>query len=116
MSYMFYYSERPGTPAARKLTDDVPLEVKKRRLQEIIDLQTSISHDHNQADIGKTFKVLIEGESKRSDADWKGRNSQNKMVIFPKVAGTAAGQYVWVTIGEATSATLLGTQDASLRS
>ncbi len=116
MSYMFYYSERPGTPAARKLADDVPLPVKKRRLQEIIDLQTSISHDHNQADIGKSFKVLIEGESKRSDTDWKGRNSQNKMVIFPKVAGTAAGDYVWVTICDATSATLLGTQDASRRS
>ncbi len=115
LSYMFYYSERPGTPAARKLEDDVPLEVKKRRLQEIIDLQTSISHDHNQADIGKTFKVLIEGESKRSDSDWKGRNSQNKVVIFPKVEGTAAGGYVWVTVTDATSATLLGTQDTSCR-
>ena len=109
MSYMFYYSERPGTPAARKLTDDVPLAVKKRRLQEIIDLQTTISNELNVNDIGKSFKVLIEGESKRSDRDWKGRNSQNKMVIFPKTPGTRAGDYVRVTIEDATSATLLGT-------
>ncbi|WP_116124619.1 tRNA (N6-isopentenyl adenosine(37)-C2)-methylthiotransferase MiaB [Lewinella sp. IMCC34183] len=110
MSYMFFYSERPGTPAARKLTDDVPLEVKKRRLQEIIDLQTTISDERNRADIGTTFTVLIEGESKRSDADWKGRNTQNKMVIFPRLAGTAPGDYVSVTITDATSATLLGNQ------
>ncbi|NJB85141.1 tRNA-2-methylthio-N6-dimethylallyladenosine synthase [Lewinella marina] len=110
MSYMFYYSERPGTPAARKLTDDVPLEVKKRRLQEIINRQTALSDELNRQDIGKTFRVLIEGESKRSDADWKGRNTQNKMVIFPKVAGTAAGDYVYVTVEDATSATLLGRQ------
>ena len=110
MSYMFYYSERPGTPAARKLTDDVPLAIKKRRLQEVIELQTHISNELNVSDVGKTFKVLIEGESKRSDADWKGRNSQNKMVIFPKVAGTRPGDYVRVAIHEATSATLLGNQ------
>ncbi|WP_116105344.1 tRNA (N6-isopentenyl adenosine(37)-C2)-methylthiotransferase MiaB [Lewinella sp. IMCC34191] len=112
MSYMFYYSERPGTPAARKLTDDVPLDVKKRRLQEVIDLQTTISDELNRKDIGKSFKVLIEGESKRSDADWKGRNSQNKMVIFPKVPGTQPGDYVEVSVHDATSATLLGTQIA----
>ena len=112
MSYMFYYSERPGTPAARKLTDDVPLDVKKRRLQEVIDLQTTISDELNRKDIGKSFKVLIEGESKRSDADWKGRNSQNKMVIFPKVPGTQPGDYVEVSVHDATSATLLGTQVA----
>ncbi len=110
MSYMFYYSERPGTPAARKLTDDVPLEVKKRRLQEVINLQTNISNDLNVKDIGKTFKVLIEGESKRYDADWKARNSQNKMVIFPKLPGTSPGDYVMVHVHEATSATLLGKQ------
>ncbi len=108
MSYMFYYSERPGTPAARKLTDDVPLAVKKRRLQEIIDLQTGISHELNQCDIGKTFRVLIEGESKRSAMDWKGRNSQNKMVIFAKTGHHQPGNYVNVRITEATSATLLG--------
>jgi tRNA-2-methylthio-N6-dimethylallyladenosine synthase len=109
MSYMFFYSERPGTPAARKLEDDVPLEVKKRRLQEIINLQTEISRKHNLADVGKTFKVLIEGDSKKSDQDWKARNSQNKMVIFPKVPGKhQPGDYVTVTVHDATSATLFG--------
>jgi len=86
MSYMFFYSERPGTLAHRKLEDDVPIEVKKRRLQEIIRLQNQISFKHNQADIGKTFKVLIEGTSKKSEDDFKGRNSQKKMVVFPKNA------------------------------
>ncbi|THH41676.1 tRNA (N6-isopentenyl adenosine(37)-C2)-methylthiotransferase MiaB [Neolewinella litorea] len=114
MSYMFYYSERPGTPAARKLNDDVPLEVKKRRLQEIIDRQTALSDALNRQDIGKTYRVLIEGASKRSDQDWKGRNSQNKMVIFPKLDGSAPGDYVHVTIHDATSATLLGTQQTTV--
>lgn len=108
MSYMFFYSERPGTMAARKYKDDIPLEVKKRRLQEIIQLQTQVSRAHNQRDIGKTFKVLIEGTSKKSDQDFKGRNSQNKMIVFPKLAGFQAGDYVYVKVKEATSATLLG--------
>ena len=112
MSYMFYYSERPGTPAARKLADNVPLEIKKRRLQEVIDLQTQVSNDLNLNDVGRTFKVLIEGTSKRSEADWKGRNSQNKMVIFPRLPETGPGDYVWVKILSATSATLLGEQVA----
>ncbi len=108
MSYMFFYSERPGTLAGRKYEDDIPLEIKKRRLTEVVDLQTTISHDLNQKDIGQTFRVLIEGDSKRSDQDFKGRNSQNKMIIFPKKAGLAAGDYVQVKVREATSATLLG--------
>jgi tRNA-2-methylthio-N6-dimethylallyladenosine synthase len=109
MSYMFFYSERPGTLAARKLTDDIPMATKKRRLQEIINLQTEISRKHNLADVGKTFKVLIEGDSKKSDQDWKARNSQNKMVIFPKVPGKhQPGDYVTVTVHDATSATLFG--------
>ncbi len=108
MSYMFYYSERPGTPAARKLEDDVPMEVKKRRLQEIIRLQTGISLKNNQKDIGKIFKVLIEGTSKRSDSDFKGRNSQNKMIVFPKKEGLKPGDYVHVKVFDATSATLKG--------
>lgn len=108
MSYMFFYSERPGTMAARKYEDDIPLETKKRRLQEIIQLQTKVSQAHNQRDIGKTFKVLIEGTSKKSDQDFKGRNSQNKMIVFPKVAGYKAGDYVYVTVNKATSATLIG--------
>ena len=108
MSYMFFYSERPGTLAARKYPDDIPLAVKKRRLQEVIDLQTGISAELNRADIGKTFEVLIEGDSKRSAADFKGRNSQNKMIIFPKQPGYAPGDYVRVKVREASSATLLG--------
>jgi tRNA-2-methylthio-N6-dimethylallyladenosine synthase len=108
MSYMFAYSERPGTPAARKLQDDVPEEVKKRRLTEVIRRQNQVSFQHNQADIGKTFSVLIEGDSKRSDQEWKGRNSQNKMVVFPKKGSEKPGEYVLVTIAAATSATLIG--------
>jgi tRNA-2-methylthio-N6-dimethylallyladenosine synthase len=108
MSYMFYYSERPGTLAARKYEDDIPLEVKKRRLTEIVRLQNQISHNVNQKDVGKTFKVLIEGDSKRSDLDFKGRNSQNKMVIFPKAEGLKMGDYCHVKITSATSATLIG--------
>ena len=108
MSYMFYYSERPGTLAARKYPDDIPLEVKKRRLQEVIRLQNQVSFRHNQQDIGKTFKVLIEGNSKRSDQQFKGRNSQNKMVVFPKAEGLKAGDYAMVKVQDATSATLIG--------
>lgn len=108
MSYMFYYSERPGTLAARKYEDDIPLQTKKRRLQEIINVQSQVSLKHNQADIGKTFEVLIEGNSKKSDQDWKGRNSQNKMIIFPKSGDFKPGDYVQVKVNVATSATLIG--------
>lgn len=108
MSYMFFYSERPGTLAARKYEDDIPLATKKRRLAEIIRLQSQISFQLNQADIGKTFEVLIEGTSKKSDNDFKGRNSQNKMIIFPKRIGLQPGDYVQVKVLETTSATLKG--------
>lgn len=108
MSYMFFYSERPGTLAARKYKDDIPEELKKRRLSEIIRLQNQISFRHNQRDIGKVFKVLIEGDSKRSDADFSGRNTQNKMVVFPKKQDLKPGDYTFVRIKDATSATLLG--------
>jgi tRNA-2-methylthio-N6-dimethylallyladenosine synthase len=108
MSYMFFYSERPGTLAARKYPDDVPHDVKKRRLQEIVDKQSEVSLRHNLADIGKTFKVLIEGNSKKSDNDFKGRNSQNKMIVFPKVDNLKPGDYIWVKVTGATSATLMG--------
>jgi tRNA-2-methylthio-N6-dimethylallyladenosine synthase len=108
MSYMFAYSERPGTPAAKKYADDVPEEVKKRRLSEVIRLQNQISLRHNQADIGKTCKVLIEGDSKRSDQEFKGRNTQNKVVVFPKAPGLAPGSYADVRIHTVTGATLIG--------
>ena len=112
MSYMFYYSERPGTLAAKKYEDDIPLEVKKRRLSEIIQVQTEVSRRLNQQDIGKTFKVLIEGDSKKSALDFKGRNSQNKMIVFPKKEGLKPGDYVQVKVTEATSATLIGAIEA----
>ncbi len=108
MSYMFYYSERPGTLAAKKYEDDIPLEVKKRRLQEVVELQMEVSKVSNQEDIGKTFKILIEGDSKKSNLHFKGRNSQNKMVICPKKEGYKAGDYAQVRITETTRATLLG--------
>jgi tRNA-2-methylthio-N6-dimethylallyladenosine synthase len=108
MSYMFAYSERPGTLAARKYADDIPDEVKKRRLEEVITLQNRISLAHNLRDNGKTVQVLIEGDSKKSDKDFKGRNPQNKMVVFPKGNDQQPGDYVQVRITGATSATLLG--------
>lgn len=108
MSYMFAYSERPGTPAARKLADDVPAEIKKSRLAEVVALQNRLSLEHNRKDIGQIFKVLIEGDSKKSPADFKGRNTQNKVVVFPKSAGYRPGDYVLVEILDANSATLLG--------
>lgn len=109
MSYMFFYSERPGTLAAKKYEDDIPKEVKKRRLAEVIELQGKISLELNQKDLGLTYKVLIEGDSKRSDQFFKGKNSQFKMVIFPKIAGYKPGDYVDVKIHEVTQATLKGT-------
>ena len=108
MSYMFFYSERPGTLAAKKLADDIPEDVKKRRLNEIVRLQNHLSSVHNKAEIGKTFKVLIEGDSKKSDKEFKGRNTQNKMIVFPKAEGLKPGDYVFVKVKEATSATLMG--------
>jgi tRNA-2-methylthio-N6-dimethylallyladenosine synthase len=109
MAYMFSYSERPGTLAARRYTDDIPEEVKKRRLIEIINLQNSLSRESYKGDIGKTFEVLIEGNSKKKETDWVGRNTQNKVVVFPKnTQELNKGDYVQVLITSATSATLLG--------
>ena len=109
MSYMFIYSERPGTLAQRRYQDDIPEEIKKRRLNEIVGLQNRLSLESNQKDIGKTFKVLIEGDSKRSPDDWMGRNTQNKVVVFPKGnSNFKKGDYVMVKITDSTQATLLG--------
>lgn len=109
MSYMFFYSERPGTLAARRYADDIPDEIKKRRLQEIVALQNKLSKESNEQDVGKTFKVLIEANSKRSDKDWMGRNSQNKVIVFPKENyDLKKGDYVKVTVHNCTQATLLG--------
>lgn len=105
-SYMFFYSERPGTLAAKKYEDDIPLEVKKRRLQEIIDKQRTISLERNEADIGKEFKVLVEGKSKRSDEKMQGRNTANKVVIFE--GDVPKGTYAKVRVTDCTPATLFG--------
>ncbi|MEZ4774889.1 MAG: tRNA (N6-isopentenyl adenosine(37)-C2)-methylthiotransferase MiaB [Bacteroidia bacterium] len=107
-AYMFAYSERPGTAASKKWADDVPEEVKKQRLAEVIELQNRISAEGNAKDIGQTYKVLIEGDSKRSKADFCGRNDHNKMVVFPKIEGYMPGDYAWVKILSSTSATLKG--------
>jgi tRNA-2-methylthio-N6-dimethylallyladenosine synthase len=110
LSYMFFYSERPGTLAHRRYEDDVPEAVKKRRLQEIIEVQNRLSHQSNQNDLGKTFRVLIEGNSKKSENDWMGKSSQNKVVVFPKEGSNLkAGDYVNVKVHGCTQATLLGT-------
>ncbi len=109
MAYMFSYSERPGTLAARRYTDDVPEDVKKRRLIEIITLQQSKQAVSFKNDIGKTFEVLIESTSKKSELEWSARNSQNKVVVFPKGnANLQKGDYTTVKVHTATSATLIG--------
>ena len=106
-AFTFKYSERPQTIAQEQYDDNVPAEVKERRLREIISLQQELSSASNHRDLGETFEVLIEGESKRSDKQYFGRNSQNKVVVFPKTA-QKPGEYVKVSIKRATSATLIG--------
>jgi tRNA-2-methylthio-N6-dimethylallyladenosine synthase len=109
MSYMFFYSERPGTLAEKRYADDVSEEVKKRRLEEIIRLQGKLSLAQNKQDIGKTFEVLIESESKKSNEHWMGRNSQNKVIIFPKENyNLQKGDYAHVLVNDCTQATLFG--------
>ena len=108
-SYMFFYSERPGTLAQKRYTDDVPLEVKKRRLQEVVDLQNRLSLESNKKDIGKAFKILIEGESKKSETDWMGRSSNGKVFVFPKEQySLKKGDYAVVQANDCTQGTLLG--------
>lgn len=109
LSYMYTYSERPGTLAERRYEDDVPEAVKKQRLIEIVALQRSISEQLYKAEIGKTFEVLIEANSKRSDQDWSGRNTQGKVIVFSKKDyDLKKGDYVNVKVTSATSGTLLG--------
>jgi tRNA-2-methylthio-N6-dimethylallyladenosine synthase len=105
--YMFAYSERPGTLAARKMEDDVPEEVKKRRLQEVVDLQQKISGERTARFLGQVVEVLIEKESKKSAAHWSGRNSQNTTTVFPK-GDYKPGDFVNVLVTDCTSATLIG--------
>ena len=106
-SYMFFYSERPGTLAEKKFEDDIPLDVKKRRLSEIIAKQQQHSLERNKLDLGKVHKVLIEGTSKRSDSQLQGRNTANKVVIFDG-EGYKKGEYVNVLVEDCTAATLFG--------
>ncbi len=109
LAYMYFYSERPGTLAEKRYTDDVPEEVKKRRLQEIIALHRIHSLESMQRDVNKTFTVLIEADSKKSDQDWHGRTDHNKVVIFPKENyDLKKGDYVKVYVHSCTAGTLLG--------
>jgi tRNA-N(6)-(isopentenyl)adenosine-37 thiotransferase enzyme MiaB len=105
-AFMFYYSERPGTLAARKYPDDVDLPTKTRRLEEIITVQNRLSLESNRRDLGKTFRVLVEGPSKRNPAELCGRNSQNKMCVWPDT-DHKAGDFVDVVVNDCTQATLL---------
>lgn len=106
-AYMFKYSERPGTFAEKHLGDDVPEEVKSRRLSEIIALQNELGHASNLRDVGREFEVLVEGESKRDRNQLSGRTSQNKVVVFDR-GDHRVGDYVWVRITGCTPATLFG--------
>ncbi len=109
LSYMYIYSERPGTLAQRRYADDVPEEVKKRRLTEIVSLQRQVSQQLFEQEVGKTFKVLIEADSRKSDQDWSGRNTQGQVIVFPKEQyPLTKGDYVMVKVHSATSGTLLG--------
>lgn len=106
-AFMFKYSERPGTFASKNLPDNVPEDIKIDRLNRMIALQNELSLASNRADIGKEFEVLVEGRSKRSDEQWFGRTSQNKVVVFPH-SDERAGDFIRVRISDASSATLLG--------
>jgi tRNA-2-methylthio-N6-dimethylallyladenosine synthase len=106
-AFMFKYSERPDTTAAKKHKDDIDEATKTKRLDEVIVVQRKVSHESNLKDIGKTFRVLVDSVSKRSKAKFSGRTSQNKVVIFPD-KNTFVGQYINVKITGCTSATLIG--------
>jgi len=106
--FMFAYSTRPGTLAHKKMEDDIPADIKQRRLSEIVALQRNLSHYRTQEFVGKTMEILIEGDSKKSNLHWKGRNTQNTMAIFPKTGNEKVGDFVMVKIDSCTSATLLG--------
>jgi len=108
LAYMFFYSERPGTLAERRFSDDVPEEIKKRRLQEVVALHRIQSLKSMEKEVGKTAKVLIEGNSKKSDAHWAGRSDNNKVVVFPKNGNLEKGDYAEVLIESCTAGTLIG--------
>ncbi|MBC7867875.1 MAG: tRNA (N6-isopentenyl adenosine(37)-C2)-methylthiotransferase MiaB [Gloeobacteraceae cyanobacterium ES-bin-316] len=107
LAYMYFYSERPGTLAAKRFKDDVSLEIKKRRLQEMVSLHRIQTLQSMQKDVGKTFRILVEGVSKRNENELFGRNDQNKVVVFAK-GDLQKGDYVFVEINSCTAGTLLG--------
>ncbi|MEO7046693.1 MAG: TRAM domain-containing protein, partial [Ferruginibacter sp.] len=107
LAYMYFYSERPGTLASRRFEDDVPLETKKRRLHEMVALYRGHSLTSMQKDVGKTFKVLVEGNSKKDENELHGRTDHNKVVVFPK-GEHKKGDYVMVKVNNCTAGTLLG--------
>jgi tRNA-2-methylthio-N6-dimethylallyladenosine synthase len=107
LAYLYFYSERPGTLAARRMKDDVPLDVKKSRLSDLVELYRRHSLESMQKDVGKTFKVLIEGDSKKNKHEFHGRTDQNKVVVFPK-NGMQPGDYAEVKVLSCTSGTLIG--------
>lgn len=107
LAYLYFYSERPGTLAARRFKDDIPEDVKKRRLQELVDLHREHSLQSMQKEVGKTFKVLVEGTSKKNKEELFGRNDQNKVIVFPAEA-YKPGDYVMVNVERCTAGTLIG--------
>jgi tRNA-2-methylthio-N6-dimethylallyladenosine synthase len=108
LAYMFFYSERPGTLAAKRFADDVPEEIKKKRLQEVVALHRIHSLKSMQKEVGKTVKVLIEGNSKKSVEHWAGRSDNNKVVVFPKKRNLQKGDYAEVFVDSCTAGTLIG--------
>lgn len=107
--YMFSYSERPGTPAHKKMDDDIPADIKQRRLAEVIALQGELSRKRMQGYVGRNHEVLIEGTSRKNENQWKGRNSQNAVCVFDKLEGQKLGDIVTVFVYDNTQGTLLGT-------
>ena len=106
--HMFSYSERPGTPAEKKMEDDIPADVKQRRLAEVIALQGELSRKRMQGYVGRNHEVLIEGTSRKNENQWKGRNSQNAVCVFDKLEGQKLGDLVTVFVHGNTQGTLLG--------
>jgi tRNA-2-methylthio-N6-dimethylallyladenosine synthase len=106
--YMFAYSERPGTPAHKKMEDNIPADVKQRRLAEVIALQGELSRKRMKSYVGRVHQILIEGTSKKNENQWKGRNSQNAVCVFDKLDGQKIGDIVDVFVFDNTQGTLLG--------
>ena len=105
---MFAYSERPGTPAHKKMEDDIPVDIKQKRLAEVIALQGELSKSRMKSYVGRKHDILIEGTSRKNENQWKGRNSQNAVCVFDKLEGQKIGDMVSVFVYDNTQGTLLG--------